>query len=277
MKFLIYVDGSQVTAAAQLGETLARLAGAETTRLRVIASAREAAGHRGSGSLLRVGSPVPEILAEAARGNFDLIFIGDHPRHRLTERVWGSPASRLAKQSATPLFIVKSVRPVRAIQAKGPHSGELPLQKILVCTGGEAPGEYCALWGGRVAAWTGARITLLHVMSQVALTEKANLDDLNDTAEEAIRAQTREGQHLQRAIQLAKEANAATEVKPKIRHGLVLDEILAEINAGDYDLVALGAHFAPNNDPWRGLLLADLTDQLIARCPRNVLVVRKNT
>lgn len=262
MKFLICVEGSRAAAeAADLGESLGRLAGAETAQLRVIDSPREAVSHRDTGSLLRVGNPVPEILAEATRGNFDLIVIGAHTRNRLTELVLGTTASRLAKQSAIPLLIVKQ-----------PHS---TIRHILVCTGGEAPGEFCSQWGGRVAAWTGARITLLHVMSQLALTAKSKLDDLDDTAEEAIREQTREGLHLQRSIQLAKEAKAATEVKPKIRHGLVVDEILAEVAEGDYDLVAIGAHFVPDNDPLRGLLLDDLTDQLIAHCPQNVLVVRK--
>lgn len=261
MKFLICVEGSQpADEAAQLGETLARLAGAETARIRVVDSQREADRHRHSASLIRAGSAVQEILAEAARGRYDLVVIASHARTGLAELFMGSTASRLAKQSPVPLLIVKERREA--------------VRRILVCTGGEAPGEACARWGGRVAGWTGANVTILHVMSQLALTEKAKIDELDDTAEEAISQRTREGIHLQQTTALAQETGARAGVKPRIRHGLVLDEILAEVESGDYDLVVIGAHYAPGNDPLRGLLLDDVADQIIAQCPRNVLVVR---
>ena len=261
MKFLICVEGSQpADEAAELGEALARSAGAETARIRVVESQREAERHRETASLIRAGSPVQEILAEATRGNFDLIVIAPHTRSGLARLFVGSTASRLAKQSTTPLLIVKAHREA--------------VRRILICTGGEAPGAYCAEWGGRVAGWTGASVTILHVMSQLALTEKAKLEDLDDTAEEAISQGTREGLHLQKAVALAREAGAPAEVKPKIRHGLVLDEILAEVESGGYDLVVVGAHYVPGNDSLRGLLLDDITDQIIAQCPKNVVVVR---
>lgn len=262
MKFLICVEGSRVAdEAARVGEGLAQLAGAETARIRVVDSQREAERHRGTGSLVRVGGPVQEILAEAEQGGFDLIVIGAHTRNRFAELFLGSTASRLAKQSHLPLLIVKQVRE--------------SIQRILACTAGEAPGEYCAEWGGRAAGWTGASLTILHVMSQVALTVKSKLDELDDTAEQAIRQGTREGLHLQKAVALAQqEAGTSSRVEPKIRHGLVLDEILEEVESGDYDLVAIGAHYVPGNDSFRGLLLDDIADQIITQCPRNVLVVR---
>jgi nucleotide-binding universal stress UspA family protein len=172
----------------------------------------------------------------------------------------GSTSSRLAKQSPLPLLIVKGRR--------------LAVKKILACTAGGRPGEVCAQWGGRFASWTGASVTVLHVMSQLALADTSKLDDLQDTAEEAIAQNTREGQHLQRGVALAREAGAKAEVAPKLRHGLVLDEILAEIESGDYDLVVIGAHHPPTGDLWRRLLLDDVADQIIHECPRPVLVVR---
>lgn len=264
MKFLICVEGSQAAdEAARLGEQLGQLAHVEVTRFRVVDSQREAERHKGTDSLVRVGNPAQEILAEAKRGNFDLIIVGAHTRPRFAELFMGSTASRLARQSPIPLLVVK-----RGI----PH--DRPLTKILVCTGGEAPGAYSAGWGGRVAAWTGAELTILHVMSQVALTSKSKFDDLDDTAEEAIRQNTREGMHLQTALDLAQAAGVVGEIRAKIRHGSVLEEILVEVESGGYDLVVIGAHYIPGDDPFRGLLLDDLTDQIISQCPKNVLVVR---
>ena len=265
MKFLICVEGSPAAdAAARVGAELARLANAETVKLRVANSQREAERHRGTASLLRVGNPVQEILAEATQGNFDLIVVAQHARSRLTEMFMGSTASRLAKQSPVPLLVIKAESQLAT----------LPINRILVCTGGEAPGEICAHWGGRVAAWTGASLTLLHVMSQIAFNEKSKLDELDDSAEEAMHQRTREGLHLQKVLTLARDAGAWDEVKPKIRHGLVLDEILDESRAGSYDLVVIGAHSVPDDAPLRNLMLEDIADQIIAQCPKNVLVVR---
>ena len=57
----------------------------------------------------------------------------------------------------------------------------------------------------------------------------------------------------------------------KVRHGFVVDEILAELREGDYDLLVVGAHVA------RGLnrfLLDDVTAHLIEEATTPVLVVR---
>ena len=244
MKFLICDKGSEAAnEAGRFGSGLAQLAGAEAVHFQV------------SG-----GDPVERILAESARGGFDLIVIGSRGGRGLAKLFMGSIATRLAKQSPQPLLIVKGRRE--------------SVQRILVCTGGERPGESCAAWGGRVAAWTGAQVTVLHVMSQLALAENARLEDLQDTAEEAIAQGTREGRHLQKLMAMARERGMTGEVKPKIRHGLVLDEIVAEVEEGDYDLVIIGAHHPPTGDLWGKLLLDDVAHQIVQECPRPVLVVR---
>src|SRR5262245_29033595 len=96
MKFLICVEGSRAAdEAARMGDALAYLANAETARIRVVDSQQEAERHGSTGSLMRVGGPVKEILAEADRGSFDLIVIGSHTRSRFAELFLGSTASRL--------------------------------------------------------------------------------------------------------------------------------------------------------------------------------------
>ncbi len=244
MKFLICDKGSEAAdEAGRFGSALARSARADATHFRV-----------------SDGDPVERILTESTQGGFDLIVIGTRSGRGLSKLFLGSTSSRLAKQSSLPLLIVKSQRE--------------SVKRILVCTGGERPGESCAQWGGRVAAWTGASVTVLHVMSQLALAENAKLEDLQDSAEEAMTQSTREGQHLQRLMALAREGGAAGDLRPKIRHGLVLDEIMAEVETGGYDLLIIGAHHPPTGDLWRKLLLDDVADQIIRECPASVLVVR---
>jgi nucleotide-binding universal stress UspA family protein len=65
--------------------------------------------------------------------------------------------------------------------------------------------------------------------------------------------------------------------RAKVRYGLVLDEILAEVDEGDYDLIVIGAHQVPEDQPWsdlRRVLQLDMADQLLTHIHRPVLVVR---
>jgi nucleotide-binding universal stress UspA family protein len=181
----------------------------------------------------------------------------------LTRLLLGSTAATLARYVRAPLLIVKGARPA--------------LRRILLCTGGEAVADANARLGGQIAAVTGADVTVLHVMSQLPLAPEADTVQLQASADEAIQAGTREGLHLQHSLALLHEAGATGDLRPKIRHGLVVDEILAEVQAGDYDLLIIGAHRAPGERTWRGLtemLLDDVADQLLSHCPRPVLVVR---
>jgi nucleotide-binding universal stress UspA family protein len=59
--------------------------------------------------------------------------------------------------------------------------------------------------------------------------------------------------------------------RPKVRHGLVVDEMLAEARSGAYSLVVIGAY---RGEGWRRILLPDLAHEIIGRIDRPVLVVR---
>jgi nucleotide-binding universal stress UspA family protein len=56
-----------------------------------------------------------------------------------------------------------------------------------------------------------------------------------------------------------------------VRHGLVVDEILAEAQSGDYDLVAIGAY---RGEFWQRILLDDQAHRILVQLDRPVLVVR---
>jgi nucleotide-binding universal stress UspA family protein len=56
-----------------------------------------------------------------------------------------------------------------------------------------------------------------------------------------------------------------------VRHGLVVEEILDEAHAGNYDLVVIGAH---HYEGWTSFLLDNLARQIITQMDRPVLLVR---
>jgi nucleotide-binding universal stress UspA family protein len=207
------------------------------------------------------------LLAESAGGRYDLIVVGSRGRRGWARLAFGSVAARLARYAEAPVLIVK-----------GPP--RTALRRVLACTGGDVRGERAARWGGRVAGWAGAELTLLHVMSQMGVSPAAQLDQLNEPAERAIARDTREGRHLVREIEIARSSagDPALNVRPKLRYGLVLDEITTEARAGDYDLVVIGGHMAPDasrgTGQLRSYLLEDVAEALVLALERPILVVK---
>jgi len=281
MRLLLCTDGSSYAEqAAQFGALIAHAApgdvvllgiaesrGAEARVAAAQARLREtlAAALPGLTLKTRFGRAAEQILAESGEAHYDLIVIGSRGRRGLTRFLLGSTAATLAKHCRAPLLIVKG--------------GRAGLRRVLVCTGGALAGEATARLGGQIAGATGAAVVVLHVMSQLALVPEANVYELQLTAEQAIAAGTREGLHLDRALAIVREAGAGQEPSAKIRRGLVVDEILDEVETGDYDLVVIGAHYFPPETarpkarPWP-LLFDDVSDQIVSHCRRPVLVVR---
>ena len=59
--------------------------------------------------------------------------------------------------------------------------------------------------------------------------------------------------------------------RAKVRHGLVVEEILEEVQSEDYDLVVIGAY---RGQGWQRILLDDLAHRIVVELDRPVLVVR---
>lgn len=277
MRILMCTDGTPLAEnAVSFSALIAQAAGMEVTLLGVAASPRAAARVRASVARaqslfparaeekIRIGRAALEIIAEAESGAYNLLAMGSRGRRGLARLLFGSVASRLARYSRIPALIVKGQRPA--------------VRRVLACTGGDVRGERVARWGGQIARWLNAEITMLHVMSQMALSPQSKLDELSETAEQAIAQGTREGKHLAREMELLRDQGVTAKVHPKLRHGLVLEEIVAEANAGDYDLVVIGAHEAPEFPAgwgWLGgYLVDDVADKIISAVNRPVLVVR---
>jgi nucleotide-binding universal stress UspA family protein len=280
MRFLIYLDSHPETEhALAVAARLAKAAGAAVTLLAVTDDSdnateaaqkllAEARQHWFPAAALktRAGRAAREILAEAATGDYGLIVIRSRGRRGWLRAALGSLSGRVARYAPIPVLIVN-------------EAPRAELKHLLACTGGGPPGERVARWGGRWAGWLGANFTILHVMSQMAIATNADEGPLRETAEEAIAAHTREGEHLRRELDLAHQAGAMPEaVHPKIRHGLVVDEVLAEVNSGNYDAVVIGGHQAPSAaggfGPLRAFLLEDLADQIIADVRLPILVIK---
>lgn len=94
-------------------------------------------------------------------------------------------------------------------------------------------------------------------------------EQLEAPAEDLIRQGTLEGEWL--ADDLRALALPGVVAQPKVRHGAVVEEILAETQENNYDLVVIGAH---RGQGWERVLLEDIAREIITQVDRPVAVVR---
>lgn len=208
---------------------------------------------------IRYGQPVEQILAETQEHAYQMVVIGWRDDRRLPVLKLGSTAEKLARRLQTHLLVVRNL----------PQK----LQRILFCTGAEPLAVKTVQRGGQLIAGLQAEVTLLHVISPSELRSTPTPEALYYSAEEAIQRGSSVGKHLQKAIQQLQQAGVSGTIRPILRHGLVVDEILVELQRGDYDLLVAGAHHQPGQNRWLGVLLDDITDQLLNQSPCSVLIV----
>lgn len=207
---------------------------------------------------IRVGQPYVEILQEAEEGGYDLLVIGERQLHRFRTRMRGSIVDRVTRQLPCPILIAK---------------GKIePLQRILICDSGRQPPSLVAeLAGGAlIKLLRGARlVTVLHVMPPISPGPGISGLDMRADAGELMAAHTQEGELLEKDLALL--ASQQVRAAARVRHGPVVEEILAESQRGDYDLVVIGAH---REAGWQRLLLDDITHEVVDLIDRPVLILR---
>lgn len=275
MNFLICTDGSRDSLQAAGFLRLLRLPRATSATLLAVADSGRRADTleatlnemqemlEGQGfhpeRLVRRGQLSREILEAAEQGQYDLVAIGAPERHRLVRSRLTATASDLSDRLKVPLLIARRV--------------PAQLGRIMICTSAERPAEETIRRGGALVSLLGAPASLVHVMSQVALDLDSPQEDLILTAEQAMERGTREGKHFLEAIQWLRQSGLSAEITPRLRHGLVVEELLAELEDREYGLLVLGAHSAAGRGRLMEALLDDITDQLIDRSPCSVLVI----
>ena len=201
------------------------------------------------------GQLATKILREVHERPYDLIIVGSRGRRGISKLLFGSTALQITEQVPRPVLIVK---------------GELrESNKYLVCTSSGPISEQAVSFGGRLAKLMEAKIHLLHVISQVSLGARGTaLEDLEASAEVLIARGTREGQHLAEMLERLQAEDV--EARALVRHGLVVDEVIAEAREGDYEMIITGSHRTPGV-PAR--MVDDVAGRILLAARRPVLVV----
>lgn len=206
---------------------------------------------------IRVGHRAKEIIAEAQAGGYELVIMGKRPSHRLKTRFLGSTATQVMEYAPCPVIIAKG------------HPQ--PINRILLCDSGAQSPSLLNRFVDNVAYMFSNRldVTVLHVMSQISAGPGVSGRQLRAGADELIQAHAPEGKLLIQDIEMLQQSNVRA--LPKVRHGMVVDEILTEAHTGNYDLVVIGTY--RHEGSW-SFLLENLARQIVAQIDRAVLVLR---
>jgi len=203
---------------------------------------------------IRKGDAEHVIPEKANQGDF-ITVVSPLGRSRLRHWLLGRSFRGLMEQIKGPILYVPSIR--------------LPLKSLLISAGGlgyEVTAEHLAL---QVATLSRADVAILHVIPPTDLDYPTTRDvrgrvgDLQDT-------DTVLGRSLRKAIDIAKAAGL--NAKFVTRQGHVVEEILAEVKKGNYDMVCMGSHYSAH--ALRQLYTPNVTAEVAeaVHCP--VLTVR---
>ena len=198
---------------------------------------------------VRNGNAEDVIPDKAKQGNY-IIVLGPLGRPQFRRLLTGRSIRHLMEEIEQPILYV-------------PES-KLPLKKILICMGGlgyEVTAEHIAM---QMAMKSRAEITLLHIVPTIdmnyptARTVSENWQNLTET-------NTPVGRSLRQALEIAKNDGLTANVKA--RQGNVVEEILAEIKEGNYDLLCMGSTYSTN--ALRQLYAPNVTAEIAegAACP----------
>ncbi len=271
MRILICSDGKPAAdAATRLGALLAAPSRAETTLLGIAEKAEDEPSLREAlekqAEWLRAknvspqiavgaGDPVRQIVDQTTKTKYDLVVIG--------ARKTGSTGPHWRSEKT--YEVIKSISPP-VLVAMGEWA---QLKRFLVCTGGKEFIEEAVQLSGKLASAVGSSVTLLHVMAEPPAIY-ADLMRLEEDVTRLLESNSELGINLRTQKQDLEKLGVPTEVH--VRHGIVVDQVFAEVRKSNYDLIVTGSSQA------RGILrhyiMGDVTLSILnhANCP--VLVAR---
>lgn len=142
------------------------------------------------------------------------------------------------------------------------------IRRILTCTEGERHGAEVFERAAILARAFGASLDVLHVVSQMGLTDTAH-EQIEDDLRDFIHSDAPEGAHLRALEDRLRELQIEGNIH--VRAGLVVEEILDAVREGGHDLLVIGAHdiAAPGAH-----LYEDLASLILRASPISTLVVR---
>ena len=191
-----------------------------------------------------------QVIPEKANDGDFITVVSPLGRPQLKRWLTGRTIRSFMEQVQGPILYVPDVR--------------LPLKKLLISIGGlgyEVAAENLAF---QVAAASRAEVTVLHVVPPTDL-DYPTTRDVREHLGNLAETDTLPGRSMRQALEIA--AKKGLNARATARQGNVVEEILAEIREGAYDLVCMGSAYSAN--ALRQMYMPNVTAEVAenARCP----------
>lgn len=196
-----------------------------------------------------------EILIELEQENYAIVVVGSTGPGTLTSLLFRNVTKDVVGKASYPVLVVRGERK--------------SVRRILICTGGQKIPKTMIRLGAQLAQAAEGEITLLYVTSPVP-SMYTGMEEIEETLPELMQTDTIIARHLRLCVKLLDKCGVPANLK--LRHGVVVNEILREAFKGDYDIIVLGTH--PFTPWWRDIITGNVTSQVINQAPCPVLVVQ---
>lgn len=166
------------------------------------------------------------IPENANRGNF-ITVVSSLGRSPIKRWLTGRSIRPLMERIQGPILYVPQIR--------------TPVKKMLVSIGSLVYAEAAESIALQVAKACGAEVTVLHVIPPTDF-DYPSTRGIHDHLDDLVNTDTLAGRGLRKALTMAKEAGVSA--KAVTREGNIVEEIIAEIKSGDYDMVCMGSSYS---------------------------------
>lgn len=139
-----------------------------------------------------------------------------------------------------------------------------PIRKVLICMGGLKYALTAEHLGLQLARETGGQVTLLTVVPPIDL-DYPEARIIREQWQTLAETDTLPGRNLRNA--LATASGLGVQARVSTRNGNIVEEILEEINTGQYDLACMGSPYSAHG--LRHMVTANVTAEIAEsrRCP----------
>jgi len=205
----------------------------------------------------RFGDPVAEIVRRTQETPYDLVVIGAERKGAQEFFLPATKAYSITEAITPPVLVVPVSRPV--------------IKRILICSGGGTYIENAVRFTSTIAKDLSAEIALLTVTPRPPAMHGTIFRRQEDVAA-LLNSNSALARNLRTGKEIIERAGVPADVQ--IRHGIVIEQILAEVERRDYDLVVSGSW--PVRDAWRNYAIGNVTREIVNRTDRPVLVIRSD-
>jgi len=198
---------------------------------------------------VRAGRPRRVIVEEANAHPYEITIFPPAGRNSLQRLIHGSRIRTVVRKIPSSVLVARRPAP--------------RIRRILAAISASAFGQTTVGAGLEIARALGAELTAIHVLSNIPIPAGGPPSQGDSKAGGDSR--------MAQLLEKAREEFRMHGLEPRIllRDGMVVEEVVHEVDAGAYDLLIVGHHIPQGAD-----LHQDLAERIILWCPIPVLVVQ---